>query len=149
MKNLPYGQKDVEDANELLRDGLGLDIEVLDVHRAPSVSNNAGVLTIELSSPHDKEQVMKHKRKLRFTEKYYDVYIDSTNTHIQRRIEEKFKILMNYIHDGGRSSHNGDQYNGHQYDGHQCNGHKYNGHEYNGHQHNGQQYHNTHRYSSK
>ena len=153
VKNLPYGQKDVEDANELIRDGLGLDIEVLDVHRAPSVSNNAGVLTIELS-PHDKEQVLKHKRKLRFNEKYYDVYIDSTTTHIQQRIEEKFKLLMNYMHDEGRSSHNrhqynGHQYNGHQYNGHQYNGHQYNGHQYNGHQYNSQQYHSTARYSSK
>ena len=101
VKNLPFGQKDREDISILLNDGLGLNITVKSVHRAPSVNNNAGIITIELSSPCDKALVMRNKYKLRQQEKYYDVYIDERNDSVHTRIEQKVKFLLNNMHSGG------------------------------------------------
>ena len=103
IKNLRYGQQDEEDVIELVREGLGLDIRPHAVNRAPSVHNNAGIITVTLSSSHDKELIMRNKRKLKYTDRYYNVYIDSTNTQIYRRIENKFKQLINYMHGRERS----------------------------------------------
>ena len=99
VKNLPYGQIDIEDTNNLLQDGLGLNVEVQSVSREPSVRNRAGVLSVKLRSRNEAEQVMRNKMKLRYTERYYDVYIDSQHTSQQRRIENKFKMLMDLQND--------------------------------------------------
>ena len=61
IHNLSYQQKDVEDVNTLLRDGLGMDIQAKTIHRAPSKFYNAGILTVELSSQKEKSEVMKNK----------------------------------------------------------------------------------------
>ena len=93
IRNLPYGMKDAEDCHQMLHDGLGLDLNIKSTQRAPSVNNNAGVLTIELHNNNDKEMIMNKKSLLRLSEKYYNVYIDESSTHVHQIIERKLKIL--------------------------------------------------------
>ena len=93
IRNLPYGMKDAEDCHQMLHDVLGLDLNIKSTQRAPSVNNNAGVLTIELHNNNDKEMIMNKKSLLRLSEKYYNVYIDESSTHVHQIIERKLKIL--------------------------------------------------------
>ena len=60
----------------LLHDGLGLQLDVKTVTRAPSVNKKAGVLTIDLNSSDDIIKVMQRKMRLRNHHKYYEVYIE-------------------------------------------------------------------------
>ena len=57
------------------------------IKRVPSLYNNVGELTVELLSSRDKEQVMRNKRKLRTSDLYYDIYIDSTNTNVHSSVK--------------------------------------------------------------
>ena len=97
IKNLPFGQNDSNDVKKLITDVLGLNVQVRNIQRAPSLYNNAGVLTVELSSSRDKEQVMRNKRKLRASDLYYDIYIDSTNNNVHTRVKDKLNMLMTYL----------------------------------------------------
>ncbi len=97
IKNLPYGQRDLEDVNTLLTEGMGIDVRVQSVTRAPSVHNMAGVLAIKLHSREDAQLVMRNKRKLRYTEKYHNVYIDREKSSAQVRMEHKFRMLLNNV----------------------------------------------------
>ena len=56
------------------------------VDRARSINNNAGVITLGLRSEAEREQVMRSKHKLRYTDSYYDVYIDDG---VEQRIQQK------------------------------------------------------------
>ena len=93
IRNLPYGMKDAEDCHQMLHDGLSLDLNIKSTQRAPSVNNNAGVLTIELHNNNDKEMIMKKKSLLRLSVKYYNVYIDESSTRVYQIIERKLQIL--------------------------------------------------------
>ena len=84
IKNLPFGQKVNEDVDKLLRTGLGFHMNAKTVDRTRSISNNAGVITLGLRSEAEKEQVMRFKHKLRYTDSYYDVYIDDG---VEQRIQ--------------------------------------------------------------
>ena len=92
IMKLPFGQKDNEDVNKLLRTGLGLHMKAKTVDRARSINNNAGIITLGLRSGAEKEQVMRSKHKLRYTDSYYDVYIDDG---VEQRIQQKLQVLMN------------------------------------------------------
>ena len=59
MYNLPYEMQDGIDVNQLLHDGLGLQLDVKTVTR---VNNRAGVLTIDLNSSDDVIKVMQIKK---------------------------------------------------------------------------------------
>ena len=96
IHNLSYQQKDVEDVNTLLRDGLGMDIQAKAIHRAPSKFYNAGILTVELSSQKEKSEVMKNKRKLRHNNNYVDVYIDSLK--METQTENNFHTMIQNMH---------------------------------------------------
>ena len=61
VRNLPYGMKDEDDINKLLREDLWLNVAVKSILMAPSVYNRAGVITIELKSKGDKMLIMKNK----------------------------------------------------------------------------------------
>ena len=97
IKNLPYSQKDEDDVNMMFRNGLGIQVRIKSVRREPSVYNNAGVVAIELGSQQDKEVVLRNKRKLRYKEQYADVYIESSHTSVQKRLEEKMKMLIDVM----------------------------------------------------
>ena len=58
IKNLSYGMKDNEYVVKLIHEGVGLDISVKSIQRAPSVYNRAGVLTVELHSKDDKMKIL-------------------------------------------------------------------------------------------
>ena len=96
-KKIPSGQNDSHDVKKLITDGLGLNVQVRNIQRAPSLYNNAGVLIVELSSSHDKEQVMRNKQKLRTSDLYYDIYIDSTINNVHTRVKDKLNMLMTYL----------------------------------------------------
>ena len=71
IKNLPnYGQNDEEDIDKLFRNSLGLNIRAKSIRRARSRHYSTGVVTIELATEDDKNQVMKAERKLRYTDIY-------------------------------------------------------------------------------
>ena len=97
IKNLPYGMKDNEDVVKLIREGMGLDISVKSIQRAPSVYNRAGVLTVELHSKDDKMKILANKSKLRQSIDYYNVYLENTNSAVDMRIEEQIKMLVNNV----------------------------------------------------
>ena len=97
VRNLPYRMMDDADGHQLLSEGLGLDIPVQSVHRARSVNHQAGVLTIELTCAEDKQKVIANKMKLSRTQRYYDVFIDGGKTNVNRRIEQKFEMLVNNL----------------------------------------------------
>ena len=99
IRNLPYGMKDDEDCYQLLNNGLGLDINIKSTQRAPSVNNNAGVLTIELQSYKDNEMIMNKKSQLRLSKRYYNVYIDESSTQVHQIIERKLQILAKNLQD--------------------------------------------------
>ena len=63
---------DDADGQQLLSEGLGLDIPVQSVLRARSVNHQAGV---ELTCVGDQQQVNVNKMKLSRTQKCYDVFI--------------------------------------------------------------------------
>ena len=92
INNLPFCQKDNEDFNKVLRTGLGLHVNAKTVDRARSIYNNAGIITLGLRSEAEREPVMRSKHKLRYTDNYYDVYIDDG---VEQRIKQKLQILMN------------------------------------------------------
>ena len=88
------------------------------IQKAPSLYNNAVVLTVELSSSRDKEQVMRNKRNLRTSDLYYDIYnIDSTNNNVHTRVKDKLNMLMTYlqndnsVHINQHRMRRSDQYN--------------------------------------
>ena len=85
--------RDAEDCNQMLHDGLGLDLNIKSTQRAQSVNNNAVVLMIELHNNNDKEIILNKKSQLRLSEKYYKVYIDESSTHVHQIIERKLQIL--------------------------------------------------------
>ena len=94
IRNLPYGMRDAEDCNQMLHDGLGLDLNIKSTQRARSVNNNAVVLMIELhNNNNDKEIILNKKSQLRLSEKYYNVYIDESSTHVHQIIERNLQIL--------------------------------------------------------
>ena len=97
VKNLPFGMQDEEDANKLVRDGLGLNIKIQSVSRKPSLYNRAGVMTIQLLSNDDKMLMMTNKWKLRRTENYYDVYVEDSKPPINSRIERKLQMLVHNV----------------------------------------------------
>ena len=97
IKNLPYGMKDIEDVVKLIHEGMGLDISVKSIQRAPSVYNRAGVLTVELHSKDDKMKILANKSKLRQSIDYYNVYLENTNSAVDMRIEEQIKMLVNNV----------------------------------------------------
>ena len=97
IKNLPYGMKDNEDVEKLIQEGMGLDISVKSIQRAPSVYNRAGVLTVELHSKDDKMKIIANKSKLRQSIDYYNVYLENTNSAVHMRIEEQIKMLVNNV----------------------------------------------------
>ena len=97
VRNLPYRMMDDADGHQLLSEGLGLDIPVQSVHRARSVNHQAGVLTIELTCAENKQKVIANKMKLSRTQRYYDVFIDGGKTNVNRRIEQKFEMLVNNL----------------------------------------------------
>ena len=91
---------DDADGHQLLSEGLGLGIPVQTVHGVRSVNHQAGVLTIELTCVEDKQKTIAIKLKLSRTQKYYDVYIlfiDGGKTNVNRRIEQKLKMLVNNL----------------------------------------------------
>ena len=92
--NLPYGMKDEDGVNKLLREGLWLNIAVEFILRKPSVYNRAGVITIELESKEDKMHIMKNKWKLRQLDKYYDVYINDDCHNNNKKIQQKLHMLV-------------------------------------------------------
>ena len=96
VSNLPYGMKDEDGVNKLLRESLWLNIAVKSIQREPSVYNSAGVITIELESKEDKMHIMKNKWKLRQFDKYYDVYIndDCHNNDDNNKIQQKLHMLV-------------------------------------------------------
>ena len=83
--------KDAEDCHRMLNNGLDLDINIKSTQRAPSVNNNAGVLTIELQSYNDKGMIMNMKSQLKLSKRYYNVYIDESSTHVHQIIEKNSK----------------------------------------------------------
>ena len=94
VRNLPYRMMDDADGQQLHSEGLGLDIPVQSVLRARSVNHQAGV---ELTCVRDKQKVIAYKMKLSRTQKYYDVFIDGGKINVNRRIEQKFKMLVNNL----------------------------------------------------
>ena len=82
---------------KLIHEGMGLDISVKAIQRAPSVYNRAGVLTVELHSKDDKMKILANKRKLRQSIDYYNVYLENTNSAVDMRIEEQIKMLVNNV----------------------------------------------------
>ena len=99
IRNLPYGMRDEDDVQQLIREGLDLNIKINSIHRAPSINHEAGVLTIKVASQDEKLKIITNKWKLSNSDKYYNVYIDEGETPINRRIERKFKMMINNLHD--------------------------------------------------
>ena len=50
IKNLPYGMRDEDDVQQLIREGLDLNNKINSIHRAPSINHEAGDLTIKVAS---------------------------------------------------------------------------------------------------
>ena len=97
IKKLPYRMKDNEDVVKLIHEGMGLDISVKAIQRAPSVYNRSGVLTVELHSKDDKMKILANKSKLRQSIDYYNVYLENTNSAVDMRIGEQIKMLVNNV----------------------------------------------------
>ena len=100
INNLPYAQKDEANVKCLLNSGLHLQMRVKPVSRAPSVHDNAGILTVELATTENKYLVLQNKRKLRHNAKCADVYIEDNSrmdVHAHSRIEQKCIHLMKII----------------------------------------------------
>ena len=97
IRNLPFGMRDKEDVQQLLHDGLGLDINIKSIHREQSVNHQAGVLTVELATTNEKHRIIANKRLLSRTEKYRDVYIDGGNRSVNKRIEKKIEMLVSNL----------------------------------------------------
>ena len=106
VSNLPYGMKDEDDVNKLLREGLRLNVAVKSILRAPSVYNRAGVITIELESIEDKMLIMRNKWKLRQLDKYYDVYVNDDCHNNPKIIQEKLHMLVSRMTSNDHRSEN-------------------------------------------
>ena len=106
VSNLPYGMKDEDDANKLLREGLRLNVAVKSIPRAPSVYNRAGVITIELESIEDKMLIMKNKWELHQLDKYYALYINDDCHNNPKIIQEKLHMLVSRMTSNDRRSEN-------------------------------------------
>ena len=91
---LSQSQQHMTLSSELDDDGLNLRARTID--RARSIYNIAGtsIITIGLKSEPGKEQVMRFKHKLSYTDSYYDVYID---VGVEQRIQQKLQILMSTV----------------------------------------------------
>ena len=100
IKNFSYGMKDNADVKKLINGGMGLDISVKSIQRAPSVYNRAGVLTVELHSKDDKTKIIENKSKLRQSIDYYNVFLENTNSAVHMRIKEQIKMLNNNVQNG-------------------------------------------------
>ena len=61
INKLPYGMTNEDDVNNLLREGLWLNVAIKSIQRAPSVYDRAGIITIALESKEDKTLIMKNK----------------------------------------------------------------------------------------
>ena len=94
VKNLSFGMKDDDDVEKLIKEGMGLNISVKSLQRAPSINNMAGIVTVEMHSKDDKVKMLRSKSKLRQSMDYFNVFIEDTNSSVQMRIEQKLQMLM-------------------------------------------------------
>ena len=97
VKNLSFGMKDDDDVEKLIKEGMGLNISVMSLQRAPSINNMAGIVTVEMHSKDDKVKMLRSKSKLRQSMDYFNVYIEDTNSPVQMRIEQKLQMLMRNV----------------------------------------------------
>ena len=97
VKNLSFGMKDDDDVEKLIKEGMGLNISVKSLQRAPSINNMAGIVTVEMHSKDDKVKMLRSKSKLRQSMDYFNVYIEDTNSPVQMRIEQKLQMLMRNV----------------------------------------------------
>ena len=97
IKNLPDNKSDEFDTNALIGVGLCEDVLTKRVERSESHNNKLGVLRVELYSLEDKMKILNSKQRLRVTNEYYDVYIESykTRAELSRRQDKRRQLLRN------------------------------------------------------
>ena len=97
IKNLPDYKSDEFDTNALIGVGLCEDVLTKRVERSESHNNKPGVLRVELYSLEDKMKILNSKQRLRVTNEYYDVYIESykTRAELSRRQDKRRQLLRN------------------------------------------------------
>ena len=93
---MPDNKSDEFDTNALIGVGLCEDVLTKQVERSESHNNKHGVLRVELYSPENKMKILKSKQRLRVTNEYYDVYIESykTRAELLRRQDKKKAVTM-------------------------------------------------------
>ncbi len=92
----------VDVADKLIRDGLKIvDVPVVRAKRLESrVQNKPGLLKIEVKDLEAKKKLLKHKQGLKSTQKYSNVYIHSSKSHVERLIELNTNMLLQELPNG-------------------------------------------------
>jgi hypothetical protein len=92
--------KSVQDqAQELIRDGLGLDMPVVRAKRLQGRNGRSGLVKAELPSQDHKIQALRRKHNLKANIRYEQVYIRSSQSHEERVAQSNLRLVIDAIPD--------------------------------------------------
>ena len=94
-----HGKSAQDQAQELLRDGLGLDTPVVRAKRLQSRNDKPGLMKAELPSLEHKVQALRRKQNLKANVRYEQVYIRSSQSHEERVSQNNIRTILDAIPD--------------------------------------------------
>jgi len=107
LRNLPYsaGENLQRKVSELVTRDLGLhDVTITHVERKDSMNDNRpGVVVAKCGSVSEKEKVLKCKSKLKDSNRYSEVFINSDQTKSERRLASSMRAMVRAINGGNKN----------------------------------------------
>ena len=93
VSNIPDSKNPANDVNALLWTGLSLNVQAKTVRKLETKSGKTR-LKVELYSVNDKLNILKKKTQLRYTNEYFDVFIDSYRSPAEILMHQNFRTLL-------------------------------------------------------
>ena len=97
--NLEQDKTDQDQAKALIRDGLGLDTEVVRAKRLSGRDGKPGILKVELPSLNHKIEALRRKVNLKSRPRYQNVYVRSSQSYEERLSHSNLRLLVDTIPD--------------------------------------------------
>ena len=96
---LRYSQNEnvMEKAKSLVKDGLGLDTEIVNAMHIPYRNDKPGILKVEFRSLADKIEALKAKKNLLNNNDFKRVHIRSSQSHVERLLHLNTKTLLKVV----------------------------------------------------
>ena len=97
--NTDTSRSEFDQAQALVKDGLGLDTPVVRIKRMAGRNGRPGLLKVELPSVNEKIEALRRKQNLRSRARYEHVYIRSSQTHDERVAQGNIRTLLDSLPD--------------------------------------------------